>query len=474
MIERIRQHESPEDLSRLVSEQLDRALHLRGVHLLLLEPIGTFKPSAGSTIVRVLETAANPCDLPLPGQALPQDEASWLEQLDARLAVPVGGGGDRLHGILLLGEKKSEEPFSREDRRLLLAVARQIAVVCENAALRRQAADDARVKHDVLARLDADSVNLLKECPRCGRCYDRRQESCEADGVALVHTLPVDRTIDGAYRLDRLLGRGGMGAVYLASDLRLDRDVAVKLVKGGAGDEHARRRFDREARASARLRHPNIITVHAYGSAGPELAYLVMERLVGTTLRDEIQRSGGLEPGVVADWFDQVLQAVAFAHGAGVVHRDLKPENVFVCTDAPGRTILKVLDFGLAKLSVPDITTSAALTEVGTVMGTLAYMSPEQLAGQPVDERADIFALGVMVLEALTGRNPFRKADPQATVGALLHDTATVPGDAPDVRALDAVLQRCLAKTAEARFRSVAEMHGALMPVLRGVTHFEK
>src|SRR5687767_15384206 len=117
-------------------------------------------------------------------------------------------------------------------------------------------------------------------------------------------------------------------AVYLASDLRLDREVAVKLVKGGAGDEHARRRFDREARASARLRHPNIITVHAYGSAGSDLAYLVMERLVGTTLRAEIQRRGGLEPGVVADWFDQVLQAVAFAHGAGVIHRDLKPENV--------------------------------------------------------------------------------------------------------------------------------------------------
>ena len=141
-----------------------------------------------------------------------------------------------------------------------------------------------------------------------------------------------------------------MGTVYSATDLRLGRSVAVKLLRGSTlASDQARRRFDREARASARLHHPNIITVYDYGNAGHDAAYLVMERLVGTTLRPEILRRGRLQPAVAAAWFDQILDGVCAAHSAGIIHRDLKPENVFVIQGERGAPAsIKLLDFGLA------------------------------------------------------------------------------------------------------------------------------
>jgi eukaryotic-like serine/threonine-protein kinase len=270
------------------------------------------------------------------------------------------------------------------------------------------------------------------------------------------------------YRLDRLLGRGGMGAVYEATDLRLGRRVAVKVMTGASfGNADALRRFEREARASARLVHPNIITVFDYGHVGADGAYLVMERLTGTTLRAELQKTGGLLPEAAALVFDEMLDGVAAAHRAGVVHRDLKPENVFLAADGKGGRIVKVLDFGLAKLTLGDGDESRSLTAAGTVMGTLAYMSPEQLKGMRVDERTDVFAIGVMAAEAATGVNPFKGGDTTHTVAAILGKPFRLEGEGPLVRALDAVLQRCLAKEAAGRFASVAEARAALVPALR-------
>jgi serine/threonine protein kinase len=369
--------------------------------------------------------------------------------------------------MLLLGPKKSESGYSAEDRRLLAAIAAQIAIVHENATLKRRAAADARARHEVLAHLDASGINLLKECPACGRCFDRAAETCAADGAALRLSLPVDRTVDGKYRLDLLLGRGGMGAVYEATDLRLGRRVAVKIMTGASfGNQDAQRRFEREARASARLEHPNIITVFDYGPVGADGAYLVMERLAGTTLRAALQRPGGLPPEAAAQVFDEMLEGVAGAHRAGVIHRDLKPENVFLAEDGKGGQVVKVLDFGLAKLTL-DGEDASSLTAAGTVMGTLAYMSPEQLKGQPVDVRTDVFAIGVMAAEAATGVNPFKKADTTQTVAAILHQAFHLGGDDPDAQALDAVLQRCLAKDRSERFDTVADARAALVPALR-------
>src|SRR5262249_10200882 len=277
--------------------------------------------------------------------------------------------------------------------------------VYENAQLKERVAQDRRVRHDVLAHVGERQINLLKECPQCGACYDSAARVCAKDQAELELTLPVERTLEGKYRLERLLGKGGMGAVYEASDLRLGRRVAVKVMTGRLfGDKEALRRFEREARASARLNHPNIIVVHDYGRAGAEGAYLVMELLAGTTLREALKTSGPLLPTDAAAHFEQILAGLKAAHDAGVIHRDLKPENVLIAEKEDGRAIIKLLDFGLAKLRALDAadsgnpTTPGGLTAPGMVMGTFGYMSPEQLQAEEVDERADIFAVGVMVV----------------------------------------------------------------------------
>ena len=197
----------------------------------------------------------------------------------------------------------------------------------------------------------------------------------------LTLSLPVERTIDGKYRLDRLIGKGGMGAVYEAADLRLSRSVAVKIMLGRAfGDRQALRRFEREAQACARLTHPNIITVFDFGAVGADGAFLVMELVEGRTLRPELNRRGHLPGPVAAAWFEQICEGIAAAHQRQVIHRDLKPENILIAATATGGEIVKVLDFGLAKMRTAGDET-AGLTHPGVVMGTAGYMAPEQLTG---------------------------------------------------------------------------------------------
>jgi tRNA A-37 threonylcarbamoyl transferase component Bud32 len=441
LVHELARRDDPHGLNSLVVGRIGRALHAQDVRL-LLDDDPEFPADTSTVSARAL---------------------------GAQLLVPIRSGGERVVGLLLLGDKKSEEPYSREDRRLLEAVAAQIAVVRENAALRRTAADDARVKQEVLARIDAASFNLLKECPACGACYDHSDERCTNDGHALSLTVPVDRTIDGRYRLEQLLGHGGMGTVYAATDVRLGRGVAVKVMRDAvlASDE-SRRRFHREARACARLRHENIVAVYDYGTTGHDVAYLVMERLVGTTLRAVLQRTGCLPPSQVADWVEQMLDGIGCAHDAGIIHRDLKPENVFLKQHRDGSTSsITLLDFGLAKLHLTASEESRSLTAPGRALGTLAYMSPEQLLGMPVDARSDLYSIGVIVLEALTGINPFHRSDPQASIAATLHQPAGLGTADPATAALDAVLQRSIAKERDQRFTRARDMGAALLPALR-------
>jgi len=475
----VQRQASLSEIARLVVRELDSSIHPETMHLLFRRPdrrdlvveqstsaTFTLSISEESRLVRLLSGHSAAEDYPAIAPSLPEQEARALQELGIVLLVPAAGADGQLSGLLLLGRKRSQEPYSAKDRRLLEAVAGQIAVVYENAQLRRAAREEARVRRQVLSRLGNEGINVLKECPTCGRCYDRREERCGDDGTALALTLPIERVIDGKYRLERLLGKGGMGAVYEATDLRLTRTVAVKVLIGSSfGDEDALRRFSREARASARLSHPNIVTVHDYGGLGSEGAYLVMERLVGRTLRTELREAGAVDTATAADWFDQVLDAVAHAHRGGVVHRDLKPENVFLTGDRRG-VQLKVLDFGLAKLTdAPE--ESRELTSAGRVIGTLSYMSPERLSAGTVDERSDVYSLGVMVFEALTGKNPFSKGDHTRVVAAVLHEVVRLPGDGAEHDALDALLQECLAKDPENRIASVAEMRRRLLPALR-------
>jgi serine/threonine protein kinase len=325
----------------------------------------------------------------------------------------------------------------------------------------------------VLARLDDRSVSLLKECAVCGRCYDGATERCDADGAEVTLTLPVERTLDGKYRLERALGRGGFGAVFEASDLRLHRRVAVKVMMGSLfGDRTALRRFEREARAAARIDHRNITRVHDYGAVGSGGAFLVMELVAGRTWRAELQRSGVVPPARSSEWFRQLLDGLQFAHSMGIVHRDLKPENVMIVSPKPDdkqraeADELKIMDFGLAKVLEAGTGVTESVSVAGQAMGTLGYMAPEVLTGGVVDERADIFAIGVMVVETLTGSRPFRGSTQQEIFLALLQSEYHLQGESAEIRALDVILQRCLAKDVRDRYSAAAELAKDLVPAL--------
>lgn len=482
LLEQIDKIDSVAELSKLVSAQLDRAFHPKSVYvwyrprqardLELAYSSDAALPGVrladDTALVRAMQHESGARDLAsLSDVPLTAPERAWLDRAGVALVVPLLAGDRRLAGLLMLGEKKSEEPYGHDDRQFLQAIAMQIGVVHENAALKARVGEEQRIRQEVLARLDDRAVNVLKECPACGACFDSQFQFCEQDGTELTLSLPIERVVEGKYRLDRLLGKGGMGAVYEAEDLRLGRKVALKVMVGRAfGDQVALRRFEREARASARLSHPNIITIYDYGAVSGQGGYLVMERLHGTTLRDELKRRGAIDPQTAADWFDQVSEAMKTAHAAGVIHRDLKPENILI-TGSEGRRAVKVLDFGLAKLREQEIAASLSITEPGMVLGTFGYTSPEQLSGGEVDERSDVFSIGVMVAEALTGKRPFRGKTFSELLSSMLNDRFTLPEQTAAARRLEAALQRCLATEPAARFASVAAMQAELIPAIR-------
>ena len=414
--------------------------------------------------------AAAVTTLPLPADAgLSAAEARWFSDRGIRLIVPITDSTETLVGALLLGEKKSDEPYTARDEQLLGAIAKQAAVVRENLRLRARVSDEVRVRHDVLARLDGRLPDLLKECPACGACFDGEVERCARDGATLTLSLPVSRTIDGKYRLDQLIGKGGMGAVYEARDLRLDRSVAVKVLLGRAfGHQPALRRFRREARAAAQLNHPNIVAVYDVGSLEGEGA--VSRDGARPWRRRCVPRSivgSRLPPAVAADWFDQILDGIAAAHAHGIIHRDLKPDNVMGRRTTSGVLAVKILDLGLVKFRDGCCRPTGTMTAVGVVMGTLGYMSPEQLLGHAVDQRTDLFAVGIMLVESLTGRRPFQGTTPTELLRALHQPTTHLALSSAEARALDGLLQRCMAVDPADRVPSAAALRRELIPLLR-------
>ena len=420
-------------------------------------------------ILHLLEASRGPMDFPFSNSlALPAEEREWLQQLETHLIVPITGGHRKLMGLVLLGKKKSEEPYARTDRNLLEGIAAQMGVVYERAWLQEQVGEEQRIKRDVLAHLDQTDMNLLRECPLCGTCFDSTARLCDADGTELTVTLPVDRTIDGKYRLERRIGRGGMGAVYEGTDLRLDRKIAIKVMIGSLfGNRAALRRFEREAKAAAMLNHINIVAIHDFGMIGRDGAYLVMERVYGSTWREELDRRGALPPALAAEWFSQLLDGLRVAHEAGVVHRDLKPENALVVARENEPELIKILDFGLAKMRQFEGGETQSLTIAGGILGTLGYMSPEQLSGAESDERSDIFSVGVMVFEAVTGRRPFEGRNYAEILASMFRGLVPLPGDSPKISALNSVIAKCVAQDPEGRYSSIAEMQGLLEDALR-------
>ncbi|MEO7331182.1 MAG: protein kinase [Minicystis sp.] len=276
----------------------------------------------------------------------------------------------------------------------------------------------------------------------------------------------------GKYRVEKVLGIGGMGVVVAALHLELDQKVALKfLLPAAAGKPEVIARFSREARAAAKIRSEHVARVSDVGTLESGLPYIVMEYLDGGDLSDRLATKGPLSVSLAVDYLLQACEAVAEAHAAGIVHRDLKPGNLFLARQSDGSEIIKVLDFGISKSVIVGTSQSssddAKLTKTSDVFGSPMYMSPEQLkSARDVDARADLWALGAILFELLTGKAPFERGTIAEIFGAILHERAPLLRDrlstAPEE--LSRVLDRCLEKEPAGRYDNVAQLAQALLP----------
>jgi predicted Ser/Thr protein kinase len=476
-------------LSRAALDEIDKALHPKHISLWQVDPEGgqlhhgfyrgegapfeVVPLAANGTLASLLITDDDPLDVFHRAtrtllQRLPEAERDWLRISDAYLIVPLLIE-KRLVGLMVLGERKSEEPYSREDRELLRTLGAQLALTLDYTRLKQS---PSLVWSAPVHVYTSDVVHL---CPKCGRCYAPDASQCELDQETLVPESGVPRIIEDKYIVTRLLGRGGMGSVYLATQKRLNRPVAIKvLLSHLVGSASMRSRFEREARIVARLRHPAIVTIHDFGVLSSGHAYLVMEYLDGETLRKVI--AGGPQPLPAAmTILRPVAEAVDAAHNAGIVHRDLKPENIMIIRDHGSLPAPRVLDFGLAKMSSPIGEDEATFVQSGHsagVVGTLMYMAPEVLSGHTADAKSDQYSLGLIAYELIAGEHPLGQSTDLASVVRGHTDLLLIPitDRVPDIpRNVADALHRALAKKADQRFRSVGEFIAAMAPVIPSV-----
>lgn len=314
----------------------------------------------------------------------------------------------------------------------------------------------------------------MKVCPSCGTTYSDDMSFCPEEGTALVPLNdgpPVDvnlvgERLFGDYLLKKKLGEGGMGAVYLAENVAIDQKIAVKVLHPSAArDDETLQRFNREANAIARLTHPNTIRVFIFGKTSEPLIYLAMEYVDGITLRDELYDHGPFDELRAISIMRQTLHALSEAHELGVVHRDLKPDNIMLTQFRGVRDFVKVLDFGIAKVTEPRGGQQKKLTQAGVVYGTPEYLSPEQARGKDIDFRADLYAMGIILYEMMTGVVPFTGETALAILSGHVYqeppDPATV-NNAKISRAMRNIILRAIQKNPDDRYQSAMDFLEAL------------
>jgi serine/threonine protein kinase len=304
-------------------------------------------------------------------------------------------------------------------------------------------------------------------CMLCGGSYPAATRFCPADGSVLRPPAGskedlVGRIVDDRYYLVEKLGEGGMGDVYLGEHVRTQRRCAVKVVnRQHAHDRDAVSRFVREATNAGRVHHANVATLYDFGEGADGITYLAMEYVEGEPLSRVLLRDGALVPARAVDIARQVADGVGAAHDLGIVHRDLKPSNILIAKDRKGGEVVKVVDFGISRAPSLD---EQSLTRTGIVIGTPEYMSPEQLIGDPVDGRSDIYSLGCILYQMLTGEQAFAGPTAQIITRRLTEQPPRPREKNPNIpKPLDDVIVTALGRTPQERFQSMEELRAALL-----------
>ena len=497
LAEKTREAKDVAELADLLTSGSDKALGLESAALFVREPgSGTFAcegkslPSleAASVIAEEalrskgpLEVAPDDPGTPLHG--LPELDRSWLEATRARLLVPLTGSGGDLLALLVLGDKRSELPYDREDEQLLGAAAASASLALENQMLRSSGASEGdRASREATA--DFDPAEPRSEaglsCRRCGRIFASGSGALCLDDDTPLEPAPVPHLLAGKYRFEKRIGAGGMGVVYRARDVSLSRDVAIKVLPRVS--HVASRRLRREARAAARLIHPNLGLIFAAESwRGTPM--LVLEFLDGGTLQERIE-CGEIPCRDVVDWGIHLAGALEAAHSQGLLHRDIKPSNIGFTS----RGVPKLLDFGLVRLLDDPAAADAAgiglagpidpldstasglfhLTASGRVAGTPPYLSPEAVQGEPPSAGFDVWGLTLTLYEALTGANPFAVAPTERAFNLILTtaipDPRHVRPDCPE--AVAAFFGKALSRSPWERPSTAHELRRRLGPLL--------
>jgi len=332
----------------------------------------------------------------------------------------------------------------------------------------------------------------MKVCPVCGTEYADDVKFCPNDGQTLRAASPasdlVDQVIADRYHVTRKLGEGGMGQVYLAEHVKMGRRSAIKVMNPSmVHDPDAVARFNREASNASRINHPNVCAIYDFGETSDGLIYLAMEFIEGEPLTDLLEREGAIPVARAVDIFRQTADALQVAHDLGIVHRDLKPDNIMLSRKKTGGDLVKVVDFGIAK-AVGGDDAGQKVTKTGLVIGTPEFMSPEQLSGDSLDGRSDLYSLALVLYRMLSGKLPFEATTVQETMIKRLTDEPIKLADArPDLSfpaGLQAVLDTALARTPAERYQNVSKFAADVasvtgrsattsMPLTRGSTDTE-